>query len=86
MKIFTITVLVLIFTATGFSQRLINSSDVYHVRHVEELALSPDKKWVAYCVSIADSIEDKNDQNIWMTSIDGSGSIQLTYSKDDEGT
>ncbi len=76
----------LYFSLTALGQRPLAPSDVYHLNYVEEVEISPDKKWVAYVVSKADSAQDKYDDNIWMTAIDGSGAVQITFSKEDEGS
>ncbi len=68
------------------AQRALKPADVYHIKYVDEPEVSPDGKWVAYVVSSADSTEDKYDENVWMTAIDGSGAVQLTYSHEDEST
>ena len=68
------------------AQGALQPADVYKIRHVEDPDVSPDKKWIAYVVSTVDSSADKYDDNVWMTAVDGSGSVQLTYSKEGEGT
>ncbi len=54
------------------------------MKYVDDPEVSPDGKWVAYILSEADTAEDKYDEDIWMTATDGSGSVQLTYSDEDE--
>jgi dipeptidyl aminopeptidase/acylaminoacyl peptidase len=65
-------------------QSILSPSDIYRVRYVGAPELSPDAKWVAYSMSSPDSARDQYDENIWMAAVDGSGSVQLTYSPDDE--
>ena len=72
------------FTLGAFAQSPLNPSDVYRVKYVDDPEISPDGKWVLYVLSEADTAEDKYDEDIWMTATDGSGSIQLTYSGEDE--
>ncbi|MEO8296056.1 MAG: S9 family peptidase [Gemmatimonadota bacterium] len=61
-------------------------SVVYHLRSVADPQLSPDADWVAYTVRTIDSAKDSRDANIWMTSWDGSQSVQLTSGKENEST
>ncbi|HET6543158.1 MAG TPA: S9 family peptidase, partial [Chryseolinea sp.] len=72
------------FALGAFAQSPLNPSDVYRVKYVDDPEISPDGKWVLYVLSEADTAEDKYDEDIWMTATDGSGSIQLTYSGEDE--
>jgi dipeptidyl aminopeptidase/acylaminoacyl peptidase len=66
------------------SRRAITPNDVYHLRTVFDPELSPDGDWVAYTVRSADSSKDKRDANIWMTSWDGTQTVQLTASDESE--
>lgn len=73
---------------TGISlclaQRPLGPSVIYQLKQVSDPEVSPDKKWIAYVVSTADSTEDKYDENVWMTAVDGSGQVQLTFGVEDE--
>jgi dipeptidyl aminopeptidase/acylaminoacyl peptidase len=71
-------------TFCTFGQSTLKPSDVYNVKYVEDPEVSPDAKWVVYILTEADTAEDKYDEDIWMTATDGSGSVQLTYSDEDE--
>ena len=64
--------------------QMLRPSDIYKVKYVEAPELSADGKWVIYEVSTPDSTEDKYDTNLWMAATDGSASVQLTYSDEDE--
>lgn len=66
------------------AQHLLKPTDVYKLKSVSEPEVSPDARWVAYTVSAPDSVEDDYDENIWMTSLDGLTTIQLTYTGKDE--
>jgi dipeptidyl aminopeptidase/acylaminoacyl peptidase len=68
------------------TRRPVAPNDVYHLRGVSEPQLSPDGNWVAYTVRSVDSTKDKRDSNIWMTSWDGTQTVQLTSSKESEST
>ncbi len=70
--------------AQALQPRLVELDDLYRVRAVGDPQVSPDGEWVAYTVSIADSANDRNDSDVWMTSWDGARSIRLTTSEESE--
>lgn len=70
----------------GLSQRALKPSDVYRLKNVSELEVSPDGKWIAYVVSTPDSVKDTYNSDVWMTAVDGSGPVQLTHSEKDESS
>jgi len=84
MKRILIATPLVIFAFAAVGQIPLKPSDVYIVKYVDDPEVSPDGKWVAYILSEADTAEDKYDEDIWMTATDGSGSVQLTYSDEDE--
>ena len=68
----------------GPGKRVVQVGDMYRLKNVGDPQLSPDGAWVAYTVSSTDSSKDKSDTDIWMTSWDGSQTIQVTSSPDGE--
>ena len=72
--------------AQNLIKRSLTPADVYLLKRIDEAAVSPDGKWVAYTVSQADSVKDKTKSNIWMVSWDGTQDVQLTYSEDEESS
>jgi dipeptidyl aminopeptidase/acylaminoacyl peptidase len=68
----------------GQAKRAIRVGDMYRLRNVGDAQVSPEGSWVAYTVSATDSAKDKSDTDIWMTSWDGSQTIQVTSSPDGE--
>jgi dipeptidyl aminopeptidase/acylaminoacyl peptidase len=84
-KIFLL-IVVSSFVTAAHAQRNLRPSDVYRLKSVSEPAVSPDEKWVAYTVSSPDSTTDSYNENVWMTSIDGKQSVQLTHTEEDEST
>ena len=84
MKKTFIAISLVIFTFAAIAQVPLKPSDVYKVKYVDDPEVSPDGKWVAYILSEADTTEDKYDEDIWMTATNGSGSVQLTFSDEDE--
>ena len=69
--------------ATGAEARPLKVEDINNVRAVSSPAVDPGGKWVAYSVGTVDSKADKNFSHIWMTTWDGTQSIQLTNRKDE---
>src|SRR5438093_12863483 len=68
------------------AQRAVSLDDLYRLRNVSDPQISPDGGWVAYTVSVPDSIHDRTDSDIWMTSWDGARSVRLTWSPGKEHT
>jgi dipeptidyl aminopeptidase/acylaminoacyl peptidase len=72
--------------ALAQAKRPLRSSDLYHLKDVRDPELSPDGSWVAYTVTTIDSVKDKSDNDIWMTSWDGATTIQVTSSPESESS
>ncbi|HEX5072491.1 MAG TPA: S9 family peptidase [Gemmatimonadaceae bacterium] len=68
------------------TKRALRPTDIFRVRDVRDPRISPDGKWVAYTVTIADSARDKNDTDVWMASWDGKENIRITSTKDGESS
>src|SRR5687767_4520950 len=66
------------------AKRALRASDIFRVRDVRDPQISPDGKWVAYTVTVADSARDKNDTDVWMASWDGKENLRITSTKDGE--
>ena len=71
-------------TSVASAQRAVVSRDLLRLREVSDPQLSPDGGWVAYTVTTADTVRDRRDKDIWMTSWDGGRSVRLTSSPDQE--
>src|SRR5690242_7342126 len=70
--------------AAAVAKRALRPTDIFRVRDVRDPQISPDGKWVAYTVTIADSAADKNDTDVWMASWDGKENLRITSTKDGE--
>ena len=81
-----LTGMALLCTGELAAQRPVEAKDLLRIREVTDPQLSPDGAWVAYTVSTADTLEDKRDADIWMSSWDGKRSIRLTRTKDRENS
>lgn len=68
------------------AKRPLRVEDLYRVRAVRDAQLSPEGDWVAYVVSQLDSVRDRSNSDIYMTSWDGARTVQLTHSPDGEGS
>lgn len=66
--------------------RRLTLDDLDRLREVSAPEISPDGAWVAYTVSTPDTVKDRPDRDVWMTSWDGRRSLRLTTSKSNEGT
>ena len=73
--------------ASPAAARPLALDDLARLQNVDSPAIDPSGNWVAYSVSAIDAKADKNLSHIWMTSWDGSRSIQLTNrAKESEST
>ena len=67
--------------------RPLTLADLASVRTVDSPTIDPSGNWVAYSVKSIDVKADKNVTHIWMTSWDGTRSVQLTNrDKESEST
>ena len=66
------------------TRRALRPGDYYRLKRVSDPQVSPEGDWVSYVVSSADSAKDKSDSDIWMVRWDGSRSIRLTSSPENE--
>jgi dipeptidyl aminopeptidase/acylaminoacyl peptidase len=71
-------------TGSLAAQRSVEAKDLLRIREVTDPQLSPDGAWVAYTVSTSDTVEDKRDADVWMSSWDGKRSTRLTWTKQRE--
>lgn len=81
--------LVLLAFANGFlpaavSARTLELDDMYRIREVAEVQVSPGGEWVAYTVSVIDRDEDESTSDLWMSRWDGSANLQLTATPQSE--
>lgn len=73
-----------VFANAQTNRRKLIPNDVYRFQTISAPKISPEGKWVIYSVSTPDSIKDKNQSDLFMVSWDGTETIQLTYSEEDE--
>lgn len=62
--------------------KLLKPSDVLRMSSLSNPQVSPDAKWVAYSLSVVDTAKDGRVSHLWMQTIDGSESIELSYGGD----
>ena len=68
------------------AKRPLRSGDLYRLRDVRDPQVAPEGGWVAYTVSTLDSAKDKSDNDVWMTSWDGSTTLRVTSSPESESS
>src|SRR6476646_9142239 len=68
------------------SPRKLSLDDLNRLREVSAPELSPDGQWVAYTVTLPDTVKDHPNRDLWMTSWDGRRTVRLTTSPSSEGT
>jgi dipeptidyl aminopeptidase/acylaminoacyl peptidase len=72
--------------AQAQSPRKLTLDDLNRLREVSAPEISPDGAWVAYTVTLPDTVKDQPNRDLWMTSWDGKRSVKLTSSPASEGT
>jgi len=65
-------------------QRPFSLDDVARIQTISGPAIAPDGGWVSYTVASIDTVRDREQSDIWMTSWDGTRSIRLTSSPESE--
>jgi dipeptidyl aminopeptidase/acylaminoacyl peptidase len=65
-------------------QRPFSLDDVARIQTISDPAIAPDGGWVSYTVTSIDTVRDREQSDIWMTSWDGTRSIRLTSSPESE--
>ncbi len=68
------------------TRRPFSLDDLEKMRGVGDPRISPDGEWVAYSVRRVDVARDKTTADLYMTSWDGSRTVQLTHTEDSEST
>lgn len=68
------------------AKRPVNVHDLFRLRTVRDVQLSPDGAWVAYVVGTLDSARDRSNSDLYMVSWDGSRTVQLTFTPDGENS
>ena len=62
----------------------LTGEDVYTMKRISELQVSPDGKWVVYVLATPSIEDNKISRDLWATSIDGKFTYQLTDTKEQE--
>src|SRR5450759_2736534 len=70
----------------GQARRAVRATDIYRLRDVGDSRISPDGEWIAYTVTTVDSTKYKSDSDLWMVKWDGSRTLRLTSSPENEGS
>jgi len=76
--VLAVMVVVCVQALTAQQKRPMQIDDLFSMKRVSAPAVSPDGKWVAYVVGIADLAGNKNTSDLWICAIDGSRSRRLT--------
>src|SRR5262245_29479845 len=80
MKRILSTLILLLTASSGYAQkRAFTIEDVYRVKSISDVHVSPDGKSVVYVTSDTDLPRAKRISHIWMMDLDGGNSRQLTY-------
>jgi Tol biopolymer transport system component len=74
--------LIFCFSAAVFAQKTkkpLKPADFLKIKSLSEPQVSPDDKWVAYSLSEVDTAANKRVSHLWMQSLNGNESIQITH-------
>lgn len=66
------------------ARRALTSNDIYRFRDVGAGRLSPDGDWIAYTITTVDSAKDKSDSDVWMVSWNGTRTLRMAGSPENE--
>jgi dipeptidyl aminopeptidase/acylaminoacyl peptidase len=66
------------------TKRSFSLDDLARIRTVSDPAISPDGAWVSYTVTTVDTVRDRRQSDVWMTSWDGARTVRLTSSPESE--
>ena len=79
-------VILLATTLFGQETRPLTVDDIFNLKNVGDPRISPDGEWIAYTVSQMNAEKDNSDTDIYMVSIDGQDTLQLTTSEKGESS
>ena len=79
-----ISFLLLLNTEQVSGQRPLRPNDLLKIKSLTDPSISPEGNWIVYTLSSVDSIKDKRNSDIWISAIDGTDHVQLTYTPDGE--
>jgi dipeptidyl aminopeptidase/acylaminoacyl peptidase len=68
------------------AKRPVQVTDLYRLRTVRDIQVSPEGDWVAFVVSTLDSARDRGSADLYMVSWDGSRTVQLTFTPESESS
>jgi dipeptidyl aminopeptidase/acylaminoacyl peptidase len=72
--------LILVLPLSAQQRRAMTPDDVLAMKNVADAQISPDGKWVAYVVSVADMKESVNNTDVWLVPAAGGSPLRLTGS------
>ncbi len=75
-----------IVVTTSADGRPLKPEDMYLVRSVSDVRVSPSGTRVVYTVSVADIELDESNSDLWMSPLDGGAEVQLTHTPQSEHT
>ncbi|MBI2404546.1 MAG: S9 family peptidase [Gemmatimonadetes bacterium] len=73
-------------SAQAPARRPVNVNDLFRLRTVRDVQISPEGEWVAYVVGTLDSARDRSNTDLYMVSWDGSRTVQLTFTPEGESS
>jgi len=68
------------------AKRPVTVNDLFRLRTVRDIQVSPEGEWVAYVVGTLDSARDRSNADLYMASWDGRRTVQLTFTPEVESS
>ena len=84
--IMTAIILALVPTAALAQKRAFTIEDLYRMRSISDIHVSPDGRSVVYALTTSDLARAKRVSHIWMMGVDGQGARQLTNGEKGESS
>lgn len=75
----TFTILISIAVLAQSPKSVFKPADFLKIKHLSDPRISPDDKWVAYSLSEVDTAKDGRVSHLWMQSLTGTESLELTH-------
>ncbi len=85
-KLLSFAVCLLVFVVPSAAKRAFSLEDLYRIRGIDELHLSPDGRTVLFTLTTPDFPKAKRSKHLWIMDVDGKNAHQITYSEKSESS
>ena len=85
-KLLSFAACLLVFVVPSAAKRAFSIEDLYRIRGIDELHLSPDGRTVLFALTTPDFPKAKRSKHLWIMDADGKNAHQITYSEKGESS